>query len=79
MKKHYKIAAKHYNKNKQHGTEAYYSVVFKKFLLWFFVGFMGIITFFLFKKNDIKIPQKTISVKIDIKDKINICLPDEQE
>lgn len=77
MKKHFKIAAKHYNKH--HGSEAHYSKTFKHFLLWLSVFFMAIITFLLFKKNDIKIPQKTVSIAIDIKDKINICLPDEQE
>ena len=77
MKKHFKIEAKHYNR--YHGSEAHYSKAFKHFLLWFSVFFMAIITFLLFKKNDIKIPQKTVSITIDIKDRINICLPDEQE
>lgn len=77
MKKHYKIAAKLYNKKRN--IEAHYSAAFKHFLLWFSVFFMGIITFFLLKKNDVKIPQKTLSITINLKDKINICLPDEQE
>jgi len=33
--------------------------------------------FVLINKNNIKIPQQEITLNIDIKDKINICLPDE--
>jgi hypothetical protein len=29
--------------------------------------------------DDIKIPQKEISLKIDLKNKINICLPEETQ
>jgi len=77
MKKHFKVAAKYYHKYNR--PESLYSRAFKHFLLWFFIFFMAIITFFLFKKNDIRIPQKTVSIAVEIKDKINICLPDEKK
>jgi hypothetical protein len=39
---------------------------------------MAAITLLMVAKNDIKIPQREIVLKVSIKDKINICLPDEQ-
>ncbi len=36
---------------------------------------MVVVSFLLVRKNDIKIPQRDILVKVNIKDKINICFP----
>ena len=33
--------------------------------------------FILLFRADLKVPQKTVSVKIDIKNKINVCLPED--
>lgn len=35
--------------------------------------------FVLMFLDDIKIPQKTVLVEIDVKNKINICLPENDE
>ena len=35
--------------------------------------------FILLFRADFKMPQKTVTQKIDIKNKINICLPDDSE
>lgn len=45
----------------------------------FWVGLLLImLTFFnLTRKSDLRIPQKEVVLTIDVKDKINICLPSE--
>jgi len=47
------------------------------FLFWTAFLFFSVMFLVLIRKNDIKIPQREIVLKVDIKDKINICLPDE--
>jgi len=52
---------------------------FSGYFLFFTAPIMlSVIFLVVIKSDDIKIPQKEIVVKIDIKNKINICLPDEQ-
>ena len=47
------------------------------FLFWTAFVFFFAMFLVLIRKNDIKIPQREIVLKVDIKDQINICLPDE--
>lgn len=61
-----------------HRRESKLSIFIKHSLFWGGLVFMGVVSFFLIRKNDIKIPQRDIVVKVDIKNKINICLPDEK-
>lgn len=35
--------------------------------------------FILLFRADFKVPQKTVTMKIDVKNKINICLPEDPE
>lgn len=35
--------------------------------------------FILLFRADLKVPQKTVSVKIDIKNKVNVCLPEDPD
>ncbi len=35
--------------------------------------------FILLFRADFKVPQKTVTLKIDVKNKINICLPDDPD
>ena len=52
--------------------------VTKGFLCCVVLGFFAISLMALDRNSNIKIPQKEIVIKVDIKDKINICLPDEK-
>jgi hypothetical protein len=61
-----------------HRRESKLSIFIKYSLFWTALASMVIITLLIVRKNDIKIPQRDIILKVDIKDKINICLPDEQ-
>jgi hypothetical protein len=61
-----------------HRRESKLSIFIKHSLFWSGLIFMLVISFVIIKKDDIKIPQKNIVIKLDIKDKINICLPDEK-
>jgi len=61
-----------------HRRESKLSIFIKYSLFWSGLIFMIVITFLMVGKNDIKIPQRDVMLKVDIKDKINICLPDEQ-
>jgi hypothetical protein len=61
-----------------HKHESKLSIFIKHSLFW--VGLIVIVLTFisLSKRSDIKIPQREITVKINLDNKINICLPDEQ-
>lgn len=61
-----------------HKKESKSSILTKYFLFWGGLISMVIIFILLLGRSDIKIPQKDIVVTIDIKDKVNICLPDEK-
>ncbi len=61
-----------------HRRESKLSIFIKYSLFWSGLIFMAAITLLMVTKNDIKIPQRNIVLKVSIKDKINICLPDEQ-
>jgi hypothetical protein len=39
---------------------------------------MFVIFIFIFI-DDVKIPQREITMKVDIKDKVNICLPEDEK
>ncbi|MES2677578.1 MAG: hypothetical protein V4612_04620 [Pseudomonadota bacterium] len=49
-----------------------------RFLFWSAFLFFSVMFLAMIRKNDIKIPQRDVTVKVNIKDKINICLPDER-
>jgi hypothetical protein len=61
-----------------HRRESRLSIFIKYFLFWAGLLSMALVAFLLLRKNDIKVPQRDVVVKVDIKDKINICLPDEK-
>jgi hypothetical protein len=50
--------------------------IIKYFLFWFAMLSMLLMLAILINKNNIQIPQKEITLNVDIKDKVNICLPD---
>ena len=53
------------------------SIIIKYFLFWSVISLIMLVFFLLINKNDITIPQHDITFNINIKNKINICLPDE--
>ncbi len=61
-----------------HRRESRLSIFIKYSLFWTGLISMVVVAFLLVKKNDIKIPQRDVVVKVDIKNKINICLPDDK-
>lgn len=60
-----------------HRHESKMSIFIKCSLFW--IGLILIVVTFisLSHKSDLKIPQREYTIKIDIKNRVNICLPDE--
>jgi hypothetical protein len=41
--------------------------------------FVMLALFILLFRADFKVPQKTVTVKIDVRNKVNVCLPDDPD
>jgi hypothetical protein len=52
----------------------------KKLHLAFWISLIAMFALFIFLFNDnIKIPQKEVTLEIDIKNKVNICVPEDEK
>jgi hypothetical protein len=54
------------------------TIIIKQCLFWACLLSMFVIFIFIFI-DDVKIPQREITMKVDIKDKVNICLPEDEK
>lgn len=53
-----------------------FSKIVKQLVFWLSLSAMiGLFVFLL--KNEIKLPQRQITLEIDLKNKVNVCLPDD--
>ncbi len=59
-----------------HPNESTFNKVIKTIAFW--ISLLGMLWLFIMMfHDDIKIPQKQVSLKIDISDSVNICLPED--
>jgi len=61
-----------------HHHDDNFTKITKHLTLWISLLTTLVLFIFLFR-DDIKIPQKEIILKIDVKNKVNICLPENDE
>ena len=64
------------NWTKKNGAKNIHLELNKNLIFYFGVVLMMIFSFFLLE-DDIKIPQREVSFKVSIEDKVNICHPEE--
>ena len=53
-------------------------IIMQKAILWSSLFAMAALVFTLFRA-DFKVPQKTVTLKVDIKNRVNICLPESEK
>lgn len=58
-----------------HPNDNSFTIITRRIIFWTSLVIMSVAFLFLFN-SDAKIPQKEVVLSIDIKNKINICLPD---
>ncbi len=61
-----------------HPSDNKSTVIIKHLIFWISLIAMLVLFVFLFR-DDSKLPQREIIVQIDIKNKVNICLPEDEK
>lgn len=59
-----------------HSNDKRVIAVMQHAILWVSI-FVMFALFILLFRADFKVPQKTVTMQIDVKNKVNICLPDD--
>jgi|LauGreSBDMM110SN_4_FD.fasta_scaffold06344_2 hypothetical protein len=53
-------------------------IIIQKAILWISLITIAVLVVTLFR-TDFKVPQKTVILKVDIKNRVNICLPESEK
>lgn len=61
-----------------HPSDSKVTLIIKHLAFWGSLIAMFALFIFLFR-DDVKIPQKEITIKIDVKNKVNVCLPEDDK
>lgn len=61
-----------------HPNDSKVTIIIKHAAFWGSLLTMFVLFVFLFR-DDVKIPQKEITLKIDVRNKVNICSPEDEK
>lgn len=61
-----------------HPNDNKFTIMLKHMIFWLVFFTMATSLVFVIS-DDVKVPQKEVVLKIDVKDKVNICLPEDEK